>query len=158
MKTKKKNIKNKQKKIFHTFITTSSYATILLGKKTAQFFKPGDVIALIGKMGSGKTYLTKGIVLGLGGKKEEVVSPTFKIINEYLGKVKIFHIDLFRLEKEEDFLNLALEEFLYNKNTITIVEWAEKIEKYLFKNYIKIQINICGENSREIKIKNKNVL
>lgn len=131
-------------------ITNSTEETIELGEKIGKNLKSGNVIALFGEIGAGKTYLTKGIAKGLGIKDIDIItSPTFKLVNEYNNQ--IYHIDLFRLEKEKDILNIGLEDF-FNTSMITIIEWPEKIKKYLPSKYISIELKILDENKREIKI------
>lgn len=132
-------------------VTSSCEETQKLGKRFARFLKPGDVVALFGPLGSGKTCLIQGICKGLGVKKN-VTSPCFVIINEYYGKLKIYHFDLFRLEKKEELENLGYEEYFFGEG-VCLVEWAEKAEKLLPKDRIDINLKILSEKKREIKIK-----
>ena len=131
-------------------ITSSPEETKKLGEKIAQGFYPGLVVALFGSLGSGKTCLTQGICSGLG-VKDFVVSPSFVLINEYQGKYKVYHIDLFRLEKLSEIINLGYEEYFYGDG-ICIVEWAEKASTLLPEKRIDIHLKILSENEREIRI------
>ena len=138
---------------------------IKLGKNIASKFKGGDIILLYGDLGAGKTTLTKGIASYFGIK--DVVSPTFTLMQEYqvnppvrrAGKLasmqvsKLIHIDTYRLEHEEDLVEIGVEDYLGHENTICIVEWPEKIEGLLKKHTIKkVIINHTAEGDREIEI------
>jgi tRNA threonylcarbamoyladenosine biosynthesis protein TsaE len=131
-------------------ITSSPEETKKLGEKIAQGFYPGLVVALFGPLGSGKTCLTQGICSGLD-VKDFVVSPSFVLINEYQGKYKVYHIDLFRLEKLSEIINLGYEEYFYGDG-VCIVEWAEKASTLLPEKRIDIHLKILSENEREIRI------
>lgn len=133
------------------YITRSQPETIALARKYAQHLKPGDIIYLVGELGSGKTTFTKGICKALG-IKEVVTSPSFVIVSEYHGKVKVCHIDLYRL-KPSDINSLCLEEY-YNSNGITIIEWADRLPNFSSQKNTGIYIffNVQEKNKREICI------
>lgn len=132
------------------YTTKSREETIKLGEKFANGFKPGDIIALIGELGSGKTTLVKGIAKGLGVKSYRYVnSPSFVIIKEYKGKISLYHFDIFRLNAAKDLDGLGYEGYFYGDG-ICVIEWADKIKKLLPKKYIEVKIKIIGENRREI--------
>ncbi|HVP36645.1 MAG TPA: tRNA (adenosine(37)-N6)-threonylcarbamoyltransferase complex ATPase subunit type 1 TsaE [Terriglobales bacterium] len=131
-------------------ITSSPEETKELGEKIAQEFYPGLVVALFGPLGSGKTCLAQGICSGLK-VIDFVVSPSFVLINEYQGKYKVYHIDLYRLEKLSEIINLGYEEYFYGEG-VCIVEWAEKAAELLPEKRIDIHLKILSENEREIKI------
>ncbi len=133
------------------YLTKSPSKTIALAKKFARALKPKDILFLAGELGSGKTTFTKGICLGLG-IKEPVTSPSFVIVSEYKGKVKVSHIDLYRL-KESDFSMLPLEEY-YITDGITIIEWADRLPQFLSRSIagIYIYFSITKNNKREITI------
>jgi len=133
-------------------ITHSEEETIELGKKLAKKFKKGDIVALYGELGSGKTTLIKGIVSGLGYQKT-VKSPSFIMVAVYLAEIPIYHIDLYRIENEETIENLGIFEYLYGEG-ISLIEWAERIEKNLPPKRINIRIKILGKNEREFEIEN----
>lgn len=131
--------------------------TLQLGQSLGNKLIAGDLILLFGDLGAGKTCLTQGICLGAGLDKNNYIrSPTFTLINEYQGRLPIFHIDLYRLETEEEIMNLGLEEIIYSK-AITIIEWPEKLRsnikphefKFGIEERIEIHISRKGENERE---------
>ena len=133
-------------------ITRSSEETIELGQKLARHLSVGDVIALHGNLGSGKTTFTKGIGKGLGVKNvRHIQSPTFVLIKEYVARIPMYHIDLYRLDNLQDIEDIAVEEYIYG-NGVAIIEWAEKIKAILPKKHISVKFKIKGENKREIDI------
>ncbi len=135
-----------------TFRTESPDETQALGEKLGKRLKPGDVIALIGDLGTGKTCLTQGIARGVGIAQNEVVSsPSYIIINEYNGKIPIYHIDLYRLETAAEISELGLGEYI-ESDGICIIEWAERMEDGLPENCITINITWEDEKTRSIKI------
>jgi tRNA threonylcarbamoyladenosine biosynthesis protein TsaE len=132
-------------------ITTSSReGTIRLGEKLARRLKKNDVVALTGGLGAGKTTLIQGIAKGLG-IKNYITSPTFTILNEFKGKLPLFHIDLYRLD-EKEFEDIALEEY-FDRGGVTVIEWAEKVKDILPENVISVQISTKSDNERVFKIK-----
>ena len=133
-------------------MTKSVEETMLAGEKLAKKLKPGDVVALYGNLGSGKTTFTKGIGKGLGVKKPaHINSPTFVLIKEYEGKMSLYHLDLYRLGDLKEIENLAIEEYIYG-NGITVIEWAEKIKCILPEKHISVKFKVKGDNKREVII------
>lgn len=133
-------------------ITHSAEETIKLGEKLAGELSRGDVVALYGDLGSGKTTFTKGIGKGLGVKNpRRINSPTFVLIKEYGARIPMYHLDLYRLDRLQDIEALAVAEYIYGDGVI-IIEWAEKMKKILPKQHIAVRFIIKGENEREIKI------
>ena len=131
-------------------ISHSENETKLIGKKFAEKLKKGDVIVLTGELGSGKTKFTEGVLEYLG-LENEISSPTFNIVNEYISKnINIYHFDVYRLEDEDEFYAIGGEEY-FDKG-ICLIEWGEMIESVLPKKYIHITFNRNYENddSREI--------
>jgi tRNA threonylcarbamoyladenosine biosynthesis protein TsaE len=116
------------------------------------------VAALTGDLGAGKTQLTKGIAEGLGLTQQELHSPTFSLANEYdvtipeLGRLRFNHLDAYRFEDPDELLELGIEDYLYAPNSITILEWAERVEKYLPPDTIRISIETVTESTREIRV------
>ncbi|NMB28243.1 MAG: tRNA (adenosine(37)-N6)-threonylcarbamoyltransferase complex ATPase subunit type 1 TsaE [Tissierellia bacterium] len=108
------------------------------GERLGSLLQGGDVLSLIGDLGAGKTTLTKSIGKGLG-VEDYITSPTFTLINEYKGRVWVYHFDVYRLEDEEDLLDLGYEDYFYS-NGVTIIEWADKIKNILPENRIDIKI------------------
>jgi tRNA threonylcarbamoyladenosine biosynthesis protein TsaE len=133
-------------------ITNSAKETMAIGEKLAKKLMPGDVVALSGNLGSGKTTFTKGIGRGLGIKDaRHINSPTFVLIKEYKGKIPLYHLDLYRLDKVKDVENIAVEEYIYGEG-ITVIEWADKVRVLLPERCIWVKFKIKGENKREIII------
>ena len=133
-------------------IATKNYKeTILLGERIGRSLKPDDIVALSGCLGAGKTTLIQGIAKGLG-VENWVTSPTFTLINEFEGKLNLYHIDLYRIENIDDAEDLAIEEY-FTKGGVTVIEWAEKIDSILPEKTIRIGIKIVSENERSIDIK-----
>ncbi len=138
--------------ITKTFKTETPAETQALGEKLGKTLKPGDVIALMGELGAGKTCLTQGIARGIGIAPGEIVcSPSYILINEYNGTVPIYHIDLYRLEGQTEIAELGLIEYI-ESNGICIIEWAERVETALPTDCVKINITWEDENSRQIII------
>ena len=139
----------------HDFAVTTKNETetINLGVKIASSLKNGDVIALYGDLGSGKTRLVKGICLGLD-VKQMVNSPTFIIVNEYNSTKfhNIFHFDLYRLKSEDEILAMGFDDYMNNRGII-IIEWPEHAERLLPEGTIKIHISHPVENEKERRIK-----
>lgn len=136
-----------------TFYTHSADETIALGIRIGQRLKAGDVIAMRGTLAAGKTTITKGIAVSLG-IKDTVTSPTFCLISEYEGdRMPLYHMDVYRLEGPEDFLNLGAEEMIYGKG-VCVIEWSEKVESELPKRTIYITLSPQEDGSRKIDIDN----
>lgn len=137
------------------FITNSPEETIELGRKIGSQLKGGEVIAIRGPLGSGKTHLIKGIATGAGAQDSRSInSPTFVIINEYLGRLDIFHFDAYRLNSIAEFEMLGFDDFCYPQSVV-LIEWADKIESALGDmDYIRITLEHCGQSSRIIRIRN----
>lgn len=132
------------------FTLKSQDETIALGKKFGEKLNKGDVVALDGTLAAGKTYFTKGIAQGLG-IEDEITSPTFTIVSEYSGRLHLYHIDVYRLDGTEDFLDLGAEEMLYGTG-VCVIEWSEKVKDILPKNTIYVKILINEDFSRKIII------
>lgn len=132
--------------------TRNAAGTKALGEKIGKKLQGGEVIALIGELGAGKTCLTQGLALGLGiNPREYVTSPSFTLINEYQGRLPLYHIDLFRLKDKEEVEELGYEEYLYGEG-VTIIEWAEKAEDLLPEEYLRIELTPLDEDRRRIRL------
>jgi len=129
-------------------ISRSAEETIELGKKIGKNLQSNDIIALTGQLGAGKTTLIQGIAEGLG-VKDYVTSPTFIIINEYLGRLPFYHVDLYRLEAINDIEELGIEEY-FNKGGVCVIEWAERLNGLLPTKSANIMIEWMSDNEREI--------
>ena len=130
--------------------TKSGEETVSCAARISSLLKAGDVIALKGDLGSGKTTFVRGIVKGLNGVSgDEVTSPTFVLMHEYYGKWPIYHMDSYRLKNAEDACAAGLEEFFYTDG-IALVEWAERIEKLLPTPAFTIEFKVLGNTERGI--------
>lgn len=122
--------------------------TIRLGAELARALKPGDVVALVGDLGAGKTYFIKGIAKGLSIPEREVVSPTYKFLNRYEGKFALNHIDAYRFSSCADASDTIGDE-IADKKAITVIEWADRISDIITPNAIRVKIEIAGVRTRE---------
>ncbi len=135
-----------------TIITKNEDETFKLGAAWGRKCRGGEVLMLSGDLGAGKTKLLQGLALGLG-IKNHINSPTFNILKIYKskGRVKYFcHIDAYRLNSEQDLISLGVEEFFNSPETVTAIEWAEKIKKIWPKNSKIIKIKHQSLNKRKI--------
>ena len=135
-----------------TFTTSSAEETIELGKKIGKLLKKGDIIAMQGTLAAGKTTITKGIAAALG-ITETITSPTFCLISEYQGTMPLYHMDVYRLDGTEDFINLGTDDMLYGDG-VSIIEWSEKIMEELPSNTIILKITPHEDGKRIIEIDN----
>ncbi len=131
-------------------ISNSEGETKQIGERIGKKLKKGDVIALYGEFGSGKTILVKGIAKGIGCT-EQVKSPSFVFVHEYKGKIPIYHIDLYRVNNLNDIIALGIQEF-FNSEGVCVIEWAEKAKGLLSQDSISIELKILNKNTREILV------
>ena len=132
------------------FLTNSPAETEAVGAALGNIIKPGTVIAYRGDLGAGKTAFTRGLARGLGSS-EMVTSPTYTIVNEYLGgRMPLFHFDMYRLASSDDLWDIGWEDYL-DRNGVCAVEWSENVEDAL-EDPIIITIEKLGEDSRRITI------
>jgi len=125
--------------------------TLRFGERLGRELQRGDVVALFGDLGAGKTILVKGIARGLG-ITQEVTSPTFTLVHEYTGgRIPLFHIDLYRLDTPEQALAIGIEEY-WNGPGVTAIEWSEKIESLLPATATRIRITALDNNVRRIEV------
>jgi len=131
-------------------ITQSDQETIAFGRRLGSCLMPGDVVALAGELGSGKTWLAKGIALGLGISPDTVVtSPSFALVNEYQGRMTLFHMDIYRLESLSEFISAGLEEYL-ESGEVVVLEWADRWPQILPERNIKVELRILDDHRREM--------
>lgn len=128
----------------------SADATRAIGARLGQAARPGDVIALSGDLGAGKTCLVQGLAAGLG-VGGPVTSPTFVLVAEYAGRLPLYHVDLYRTERLEEIRALGLEE-MFDGDGVTVVEWAEKADPILPARTIRVRIEGVGDEPREIEV------
>jgi len=143
------------------FITNSSGETRELGQDFAKTLRNKDVVCLYGILGSGKTTFVQGLAQGLG-IKNRIISPTFVIVRNYRikrndSKVKNFyHIDLYRMENEKDIGSLGIEEIINGKNSVAVIEWAEKLKKRCLGKGIGIEFFYGKNDTRKIVFRSLN--
>jgi tRNA threonylcarbamoyladenosine biosynthesis protein TsaE len=136
--------------------TNSASETVEFGRKIGSQLKGGEVIALVGPLGAGKTHLIKGIVAGLGAEDaaNEVTSPTFVLVNEYEGRLEVYHLDAYRLDSIAQFEQIGFDDYCH-PGSVVLIEWANKVEQALAGiNYIKIELSHLGPATRKIRITN----
>ncbi len=131
--------------------STSVEQTLALGRRIAQTLESGQVVALSGGLGAGKTVLAKGIAAGLG-IVDDVVSPSFTLIQSYEGRLTLNHLDLYRLDSIEEFEMIGGDEYL-DPDGVTFIEWAEKIQEILPEDTKVITITIEENLDRTIELK-----
>ena len=136
-------------------ISNSAEETIEVGRKIGAQLKGGEVIGICGVLGSGKTHLIKGIAAGAGAEEvREVTSPTFVIVNEYKGRLDVYHVDAYRLNSVSEFEMIGFDDYCY-RQSVVVIEWADKIEQALAGvDYVRIELAHSGETQRAIHIKN----
>ncbi len=134
------------------FESSGEGCTLLLGEKIGTLLEPGDVIALRGELGAGKTLLVRGIARGLGlPPSVPVTSPTFTIINEYPAHLHLCHMDLYRISEPDEMDTLPWQESLFG-NGVAAIEWPERLGGLLPAERIEIEIRITGDETRSIRI------
>ena len=142
-----------EKKKSLLFKSTSREETIQLGKTLGKLLSPGQIIALEGELGAGKTTLVKGIVRGLDVQNEHAVkSPTFALMHKYEGRIPVYHFDAYRLEDAQEMLDIGIDEILYGSG-VSIIEWADKVTECLPEEYLKITLTAVSHNERVIEIR-----
>jgi tRNA threonylcarbamoyladenosine biosynthesis protein TsaE len=117
----------------------------------ARLLSVGDVVALIGDLGAGKTRFVQAVAAALGVPRDEVNSPTFTLIQEYEGQILIRHCDTYRLRNAEEFADLGLDE-LFATDGIALVEWADRVEEYLPRDRLEVRITIDSPTSRTFEL------
>ena len=138
------------KEISVKYLTTSVEKTVWLGQQLGIELISGDIIALIGDLGGGKTWFTKGIAIGLEINPNDIVSPTFTLVNEYRDRQQMFHIDLYRLKNKSEMLALDLEDY-FSREGIVVIEWADRWPMELPENKIQVELKLINEYTRELE-------
>ena len=132
------------------FITNSPIETEKVGEALGKILQPGSILAYEGDLGAGKTAFTRGLARGLGAK-EQVTSPTYTIVNEYLsGRMPLFHFDMYRLASADDLWDIGWEDYL-ERGGVCAVEWSENVADAL-EDAITVRIEKTGDTSRKITI------
>jgi tRNA threonylcarbamoyladenosine biosynthesis protein TsaE len=137
-----------------SFETHGEEETIELGRRIAATLPRRAVVLLIGNLGAGKTTLAKGIISGLGaGEAEEVTSPTFTLIHEY-GEGRVYHIDLYRLDRAEEVATLGLDE-IFDREAVVLIEWGERFPQLMPEARVEIRLEPVGDEARRIDIRER---
>ena len=135
----------------YEFFSNSPAATLSLGKRIGRRLHQGSIIALTGELGCGKTLLTRGICDGLAVPSRQVNSPTFVLVNEYRGRLPIFHIDLYRLGGIDDGFEIGIMDYFSRAASgVMIIEWAEKMSSLLPADLLKVEFDILSVRQRRI--------
>lgn len=138
----------------HDDVTVESKSpdeTIAIGKIVGLSLEGSDVVALVGELGAGKTCFAKGIAQGVGVPETYyITSPTFTLVNEYPGRIPLYHMDVYRLSDSGEMGDIGYEEYL-NGTGVVVVEWAEKIEDVLPVNALFVYIEHLNDNERKIR-------
>jgi tRNA threonylcarbamoyladenosine biosynthesis protein TsaE len=130
--------------------STSPEETQAAGERLGARLEPGDVVALTGELGAGKTCFTQGLAAGLGVLRR-AVSPTFVLVNEYQGRVPVHHVDAYRTNSMTELLDFGIEE-MFSGDGVTIVEWADKLVPLLPAHAVRVHIEGVGDEPRVITV------
>jgi tRNA threonylcarbamoyladenosine biosynthesis protein TsaE len=134
------------------FESSGEECSLALGRKIGELLLPGDVLALWGELAAGKTLLTRGIARGLGvPSATRVTSPTFTIINEYSGRLYLYHLDLYRISEPDELETLPWQESLFGSG-VAVIEWPERLDRLLPTERWDIKLFIAGDEYRKILI------
>ena len=135
-------------------ISNSPEETQSLGARFGQFLQGGEIVLLSGQLGAGKTLFVKGMAESLGVAEDEVTSPSFTLVNHYTGRLKLYHIDLYRLnEGVQAAYAVDLDELLMDERAVIVIEWAERMGAYPLPEPVwRIQITGDGDEPRTISI------
>ena len=136
----------------HEFILSSLTDTDRLGAVLAQSLPDGAVVALVGTLGAGKTRLVQAVATACGIDPTEVTSPTFVLIQEYHGRRSLYHFDLYRLERDAEFLDLGPDEY-FEADGLSFVEWADRFDPLLPTDRVLIRIELLSPESRCVRIR-----
>ncbi|MCS6884955.1 MAG: tRNA (adenosine(37)-N6)-threonylcarbamoyltransferase complex ATPase subunit type 1 TsaE [Acidobacteriota bacterium] len=136
----------------HETITDQPEATFDLASSLAEQLTGRALILLEGNLGAGKTIFAKGIAAGLGIDPSEITSPTFTLINEYYGRLRLVHIDLYRLPISEDNVRLLGLDELFEENAVVVIEWPDRLASYPLPQHYRIKLEIISDNQRKVTI------
>ena len=133
------------------FTSNSPDDTLAIARELGAALRPGDVVALYGDLGAGKTLFCKGVGEALGIPPDRILSPTFAIVTEHAGRVPLTHVDVYRLAGAREADEIGMRELL-SGDGVCLVEWAEKIEELLPTDCIQVRFSFPGDDRREIAI------
>jgi tRNA threonylcarbamoyladenosine biosynthesis protein TsaE len=132
--------------------THSPEETVAVGERFGRALQPGAVVALIGELGAGKTHFVKGVALGLGvSDPARVNSPTFVLVNEYAGRLPIFHLDAYRLRGSGDLNEIGFDEIL-ESGGVVLIEWADRVPAAIPANAITVRFEVVSPTERRVTI------
>jgi tRNA threonylcarbamoyladenosine biosynthesis protein TsaE len=140
---------------FDKTVTITSHTprqTEQIGSLLGSMLAKGDIIALCGELGTGKTTLVRGMARGIGLEEGEVVSPSFTLVNEYEGPLRLFHIDLYRLADEKELIAIDYEEYL-TADGVVVIEWADRLPQAIPADSLWITLRYLGTERREIVLR-----
>ncbi len=126
-------------------------ATEALGRRLGGLLFPGAVVGLVGPLGAGKTHLVRAVAEGLGADGRSVSSPTFVLIQEYVGRLPVYHFDAYRLRGEVEFAELGAHEY-FEGDGVCLVEWADRVRSALPAEHLRITLTVTAENSRRAEL------
>ena len=132
-------------------VTNTVDETVEVGRRLGALLQGGDVVALLGDVGAGKTHLTKGIAASKGVATSDVTSPTFAIVNIYYGSEEIYHIDTYRAKSIADLLEIGIDEYLYGEG-ICIIEWPSIVEELLPEGCLRVELTHYDSTRRRIAV------
>lgn len=134
-------------------ISRSVSDTLAIGRTVATTLAAGDVIGLVGCLGAGKTHLVKGVAAGLGVADERIInSPTFVLVNEYEGRLHVYHVDAYRLPGPRELEAVGFEEMCSSEGVV-LVEWADRVAKALPEGCLWVELTVAGESVRRITLR-----
>ncbi|WP_026486903.1 tRNA (adenosine(37)-N6)-threonylcarbamoyltransferase complex ATPase subunit type 1 TsaE [Caldanaerobius polysaccharolyticus] len=133
-----------------TYLSKGLEDTYGFGYRLSNALSKGDIVCLTGQLGAGKTSMVKGIAKGLG-VEEDVTSPTFTIVNEYYGRLPLYHFDVYRISMPEEMYEIGFEEYIYGEG-VCVIEWADLIKDIIPQGSIWIDIRYLEEDERTIEI------
>ena len=137
----------------YIFLSNSPATTFSFGRRVGERLGAGSIIALIGELGCGKTLFTKGICAGLGVPERYVNSPTFVLVNEYAGRLPVFHMDLYRLNTIAEEFEIGMLDYLVRAESgVIVVEWAEKVLSLLPDSYLQVQFQVLSARRRRLEL------
>ncbi|MFV2066740.1 MAG: tRNA (adenosine(37)-N6)-threonylcarbamoyltransferase complex ATPase subunit type 1 TsaE [Pirellulales bacterium] len=134
-----------------SFEARTEAETQRLGRWLAELLPDGAVVGLVGTLGAGKTTLVRSLARACGIPPEEVVSPTFVLVGQYVGDRTVYHFDAYRLRDDEEFLELGAEEY-FDRGGLALVEWADRVRTALPPDHFEVRVVITGTTSRTFEI------
>lgn len=134
----------------HAVESHSVDETLLVGRRLGAALRGGDAVALIGELGAGKTQLVKGIAVGAGVRDARVVnSPTFVIVNEYAGRINLYHVDAYRLSGSAELEAIGIDE-MFGAGSAVVIEWADRVASVLPEDHLRVRLDAVGDQQRRI--------